>query len=249
MMVGKEAGDRYWCHWCQLGKPEWQTWPYTPSTTPTCWTIEELVKKGNEYGGKKRVRGLKDPPLFDCIRIERYIVPALHLQLGLGNRILKDFFSYVDVRLEEIPDELQDARTEHLEALCEKEDQDVLATEFGNLNGPELARLRLQHALVTDWLSHTGNSNDELRELATTKEALSLEISGLAKQKADIATAVTTAKKKLRVALKNTAKMEKKHGTVLDKTVRLLLEAKLKENWNIERSRYHGGDLEGPAVR
>jgi hypothetical protein len=87
MMVGKEAGDRYMCHWCQLGKPE--CWPYT-SITPTCWTIEELVLKGQEYNGKKRVRGLKDPPLFDCIRIERYIVPALHLQLGLGNRILKD---------------------------------------------------------------------------------------------------------------------------------------------------------------
>ena len=62
----------------------------------------------------------------------------------------------------------------------------------------------------------------------------------MAKEKADIATAI---------ALKNVANQEKKHGTVLNKTVRLKLEAKLKENWNVERSRYHGGDLEGPAVR
>jgi hypothetical protein len=106
--------------------------------------------KGTEYDEKKRVRGLKDPPLFDCIQIDRYIVPALHLQLGLGNRILKDFFSYVNDPLEELPDELQDARTQHLEALCEREDKYVLMTNFGNLNGPELARLRLQHALITD---------------------------------------------------------------------------------------------------
>jgi hypothetical protein len=45
-----------------------------------------LALKGQEYDGKKWVHGLKDPPLFDCIRIERYIVPAPHLQLGLGNR-------------------------------------------------------------------------------------------------------------------------------------------------------------------
>jgi hypothetical protein len=248
MMVGKEDGDRYWCHWCQLGKPEWQTWPYT-SSSPACWTIEELVAKGQEYDEKKRVRGLKDPPLFDCVRIDRYIVPALHLQLGLGNRILKDFFLYVDVRLEEIPDELREARTSHLEAICEKEDIDVLATEFGNLNGPELARLRLQHALITDWLSQTGNSTDEQRELVKTKESLSLEISGLVKEKSVITADLSTAKKKVRVALKNLVNQEKKHGTVLNKTVRLLLEAKLKEGWNVERSRYHGGDLEGPAVR
>ncbi len=247
-MVGKEDGDRYWCHWCQMPKTEWQQWPYA-TTKPTCWTIEELVEKGTEYDGKKRVRGLKDPPLFDCVRIERYIVPALHLQLGLGNRILKDFFSYVDVRLEELPDELREARTQHLEALCKKEDNDVLATQFGNLHGPELARLWLQHALITDWLTRTEYSDEEQQELVVTKESLSLENSGLAKEKADIATAITTAKKKLRDALKNVENQEKKHGTVLNKTVCLKLEAKIKENWNVERSRYHGGDLEGPAVR
>jgi hypothetical protein len=52
IMAGKEAGDKYWCHWCQLGKHEWQIWPYT-NTTPTCWTIEELALKGQEYDGKK----------------------------------------------------------------------------------------------------------------------------------------------------------------------------------------------------
>jgi hypothetical protein len=32
-------------------------------------------------------------------------------------------------------------------------------------------------------------------------------------------------------------------------TVCLKLEAELKENWNVERLRYHGGDLEGPVVK
>jgi hypothetical protein len=70
-----------------------------------------------------------------------------------------------------------------------------------------------------------------------TKESLSLEISGLAKEKADIATTITnTAKKTLREALKNVVNLEKKHGIVLNKTICLLLEAKLKENWNVEDS-------------
>jgi hypothetical protein len=155
------------------------------------------VAKGQEYDEKKRVGGLKDPPLFDCVRIDRYIAPALHLQLGLGNRILKDFFLYVDVRLEELPDKLQEARTSHLEAICEKEDPDVLATEFDNRNGPELARLWLQYALITDWLSQTGNSSDKQRELVKTKESLSLEISGLVKEKSVITADLSTAKKKV----------------------------------------------------
>jgi hypothetical protein len=62
---------------------------------------------------------------------------------------------YLDVCLEELPDELQEARTQHLEALCENYDTYVLAIEFGNLNGPELAYLWLHHALITDWLSQT----------------------------------------------------------------------------------------------
>jgi hypothetical protein len=71
---------------------------------------------------------------------------------------------------------MQEARTQYLEALCEKEDADVLATEFGNLNGPEIACLWLQHALITDWLSQTGYSGEEQQELVLTKESLSLEI-------------------------------------------------------------------------
>jgi hypothetical protein len=97
--------------------------------------------------------------------------------------------------------------------------KDVLATEFEDLHSPELARLWLQHVLLTDWLTHTEYSDEEQRELVVTKESLSLEISGLAKEKADIATAMTTAKKKLREALKNVIKQEKKHGTVLNMAV------------------------------
>jgi hypothetical protein len=59
-----------------------------------------------------------------------------------------------------------------------------------------------------DWLSQTGYSSEELRELVTAKDALSMEISGLVKKKADIAAAITTAKKNLREALKNTVNME-----------------------------------------
>ena len=97
---------------------------------------------------------------------------------------------------------MQEARTQHLEALCEKEDDDdVLATEFGNLNGPEIACLWLHHALITDWLSQTGYSGEEQQAFVLTKESLSLERS--------------TAKKKLREALKIVVNQEKKHGTVL----------------------------------
>jgi hypothetical protein len=73
--------------------------------------------------------------------------------------------------------------------------------------------------LITDWLSQTVYSSEELRQPVTTKEALSLKMSSLVKEKADIAAAITTAKKKLREALKNTINMEEKHGTVLEKTV------------------------------
>jgi hypothetical protein len=43
------------------------------------------------------------------------------------------------------------------------------------------------------------------------KESLSLEISGLAKEKADITTAITTAKKNLRQAPKNVVNQERKN--------------------------------------
>jgi hypothetical protein len=96
--------------------------------------------------------------------------------------------------------------------------------------------------LINDWLSHVQGYSDEeeKQELILTKESLSLEISALAKEKANIATALTRAKKTIKEAVKNMINQEKKNWTVLKKTVTsLLLEARLRENWNVECSQYY----------
>ena len=57
-------------------------------------------------------KGCVDPPLFDCVPIESYAFPILHVMIGVRNDILKDFFRWVDWKIEEISEEEIKARKE-----------------------------------------------------------------------------------------------------------------------------------------
>ena len=59
---------------------------------------------------KRTENGVKGYPLLDCVELERYIFPVLHVTLGLANRLLKDTIDYADLVVEKTPQAVKTAR-------------------------------------------------------------------------------------------------------------------------------------------
>jgi hypothetical protein len=103
-MVGKEDMDKARCHWCKLPSSQWQTPGHAPGTK---WTLQELKRVADSLDFGKTENGVKSYPLLDCIELERYIFPVLHVRLGLANRLLKHTVDYADLVVEKTPQVLK----------------------------------------------------------------------------------------------------------------------------------------------
>jgi hypothetical protein len=92
----------------------------------TCdqWTLAKICEyaAARPPGGGPNL-GVKTKPLIDCIELDRYVVPILHLQLGLVNDVLKNLLAYIDKRrgLETFPPIVLEAREEYIQACLDHE--------------------------------------------------------------------------------------------------------------------------------
>jgi hypothetical protein len=93
----------------------------------------------------KTENGVKSYPQLDCIELERFIFPVLHVTLGLANHLLKDTVDYADLVVEKTPQVLKDASWyKQIEAAAHKHEhmkQEIV--DWGILNGPTLANKHL----------------------------------------------------------------------------------------------------------
>jgi hypothetical protein len=87
-IMGKEGMNKAHCHWCKLRSSQWQVLGHTPGIK---WTLQELKQVAASLNERtKTENGVKSYPQLDCIELERFIFPVLHVTLGLANRLLKD---------------------------------------------------------------------------------------------------------------------------------------------------------------
>mmetsp|Transcript_17306 Transcript_17306/g.26977 ORF Transcript_17306/g.26977 Transcript_17306/m.26977 type:complete len:535 (+) Transcript_17306:370-1974(+) len=141
--LGKVNMCGSWCHMCKLSWKQWQP-PKAMRVDVAAehselWTIEGLkshgkkvednavgdnvertVRRSNRTCNKNSMkpeekRGVTGPPAIDAIEVDNYIVPTLHVELGMVNHALKKgLLTWIDVRLEEIPPEVMVARSNYL---------------------------------------------------------------------------------------------------------------------------------------
>jgi hypothetical protein len=246
-VVGKEGMDKAHCHWCKLGKHQWQKCGHPLGVK---WTLQELKRVASTLNPtKKTENGVKSYPQLDCVEQERYMFPVLHVTLGLANRLLKDTVDYVDLVVEKTPPVLKTARGKQVEA-AHKHDtikQDI--SNWGILNGPTLANMLLAQGHLEEQMAVDGELSQEEREAAILDSlSLKLEITNfkkeltvLKKRKTELSQSNTAAK--LAVAL-----VEKELGRY-SKPVRQELERILARDWNIKRPTWHGGDILGNECR
>jgi hypothetical protein len=78
-VVGKEGMDKAHCFWCRCKKGIWQSCGHPPGVK---WSLAEIKRIAKTLGGTRTSEeSVKLHPLLDCIEIERYIFPVLHVTL------------------------------------------------------------------------------------------------------------------------------------------------------------------------
>ena len=50
-------------------------------------------------------KGINQPLLFDAVPIENYIFSLLHAEIGVGNKIIENYFLWITERTEEMSEE------------------------------------------------------------------------------------------------------------------------------------------------
>ena len=104
-MLGKENMSSVWCTWCKLSKTEWAR---TGHNLGECWTIDgihevrENVRLGSLTNVPENIKGCTKIPLFDSVPVKNYIVPVLHLHIGVGNNLLDSLIEWIMERVEKL---------------------------------------------------------------------------------------------------------------------------------------------------
>jgi hypothetical protein len=104
-ILGKENMSSVWCTWCTLSK---NVWALPGHHLGKCWTIGDMcdvrdnVAVGNISNDPENIKGCTELPLFDSVAVENYIVPVLHLLIGVGNSLLESLLEWVLERIEKL---------------------------------------------------------------------------------------------------------------------------------------------------
>jgi hypothetical protein len=105
MAMGREGMSGKWCYICKLGHAQFKNqsaarekWTWTKLAQ----TLQELREQGE---GVDSLLGVKNDAWFPFIKITNYVVPLLHVEIGIGNDLLDLFRAWVDMYIDCLNDE------------------------------------------------------------------------------------------------------------------------------------------------
>jgi hypothetical protein len=191
-------------------------------------------------------------PLHTGLEPDFYMMPLLQAQIGWGNYIMNSYLSWVELRIADIPNEELEARAAVYDAMSELELKKDKWNDWVNNYGGQLAMLREERAM----LNYNKTSRDE-------KSSFSFSL--VDRKEMDVASKLVTekmqplmdAKRELKAVCdlysqivkdrKEALKRLKRNRKHSDSPVSNKLEATLSKV-GIERTAYHGGDLNGKYV-
>ena len=54
--------------------------------------LQRDIKIGTKTKTAANIKECVDEQLLDCIEVNSYVFPVLHVMIGLGNKVINDFF-------------------------------------------------------------------------------------------------------------------------------------------------------------
>jgi hypothetical protein len=85
----------------QQSYQQWQNLNVDPSQK---WTLKSIKDTAVTLNNGATELGIKMPPLLTSIRVRMYIIPMLHVLIGIVNQLLKHCLDFVNDTLEDIPE-------------------------------------------------------------------------------------------------------------------------------------------------
>lgn len=171
--LGKEGAANSWCIYCMHGP---QQWSIPNHDKGQCWTMEDLNEMADsDKKGPKRM-GVKRRSYFPWIPLKNYILPILHLCIGLGNDVIDYFGFLVEWRLTKLSDEEKrwKDRVDELNDLIPNQRKVVNDWKAGNDGKRRTALMALRRTRApsngVNGLNHA--EVDELAALDVTFEAM-----------------------------------------------------------------------------
>ena len=166
------------------------------------WTIDELKQVTSSLHEGKTENGVKSYPQLNCIELERFVFPVLHVTLGLANRLLSHTIEYADKVVERTPRLLKDVWINQIIVEQKHEASKQEIADWGRKNGPTLANMYLALCHLDEEIEVEGVLGEEERGTAIEnaaslkKEIISFkkELSDLKKKKTGLSQANTAAK-------------------------------------------------------
>ena len=257
-VLGKVNMSGTWCTWCNLRNVEWERKDHDIGNE---WTKEKMkqLRRDVETGTLKKtpanIKGCVDEPLIDCIELNLYVFPVLHIMIGLGNKVVNDFFHWTDQRVEMIPEEEMRARKAWLQSIHAMEKEKEVLNEWLRHNSSDLAELirdrKLARVLKESRVEGTTGpyeyTLEERQEMKTAIENWTVTINELQKEREGLS-AIVTLKKKIVAQLLKIVNEKKSKRKLHQSPIRNQLEAILLL-YNVQRASYHGGDFTGGNLR
>ena len=88
------------------------------------WTIHKMEILREKIGTCEVIipadkKGIVAAPLIDTVPVDHIIFSLLHAHIGVGNKLLSSFLEWVDYRVENLPNDVIDARNQYVLAVEE----------------------------------------------------------------------------------------------------------------------------------
>jgi len=136
-ILGKENMGGIWCTWCMLSKQKWSA---------------DQHDLGEEWK-------FTEKPLFDSVPIRNYIVPVLHLAIGIENILVDAIFEWVEQRIEQLSEEEVIACNKLLSAEINLDTCTGQHTDWLQNDGIKLTDLLLEKRIIQQQLDEKNEEN------------------------------------------------------------------------------------------
>ncbi len=127
----------------------------------------------------ENLRGCTKVPLFDSVPIKNYIVPVLHILIGVGNALVNAVFEFVDEQIERLPEQLVVARNNINTAKINLDDAEADYNDWLQNDGIALSECIIEKSFIIRQLKNRNEdgslviqAGDEKRQLNARKAEL-----------------------------------------------------------------------------
>ena len=152
-ILGKVNMSGNWCTWCNLHKEDWKQ---SGHETGHPWTIQQMddlreaIYNGEINDEAKNRKGCVDIRLFDKMKIDNFIFPVLHAEIGLGNSLINSFFDWVDYRIEEVTEEERQKKQQFAPIQKKLNEMKTGYNEWSDNEGYDLATLKIEKGMYKE---------------------------------------------------------------------------------------------------